>query len=282
MDKGIHEIGSSKELGNLLKKTREERGIQLESIQKDTKIRLKYLQAIEDGEFSAIPGGDVYIKGFLKSYAEAVGLTTSEILRQYRKISGKENNKPLEANNFELEPLEYKQVHTRQNLKFIGVTVMILAFSSLMFYGIKSFQNKPARYSNAKVQDQLQQPVQNSNSKQQVNISEDTSEQTLEKIDKVVVEVAEDTSNNTIYTVQDKTIDVVVETIQGRCWISVKKGGRMDYEGILTKGDTKSWTTDEDLVMRVGNPQVIKLKVNGQDFGIIGGETRNLIFKRRD
>jgi cytoskeletal protein RodZ len=279
----MNEISTIKELGDLLKKAREKKGIQLESIQKNTKIRLKYLHAIEDGEFSAIPGGDVYIKGFLKNYAEAVGLPPSEILLLYKKIcciKNKEIPKP-EENHSDHEPLEYAEVQKR-SFKFMSIAMMVLAFLTLMFYGIKSFQHKPASYSNEKLQDQLHQPVQIPDSKQQENVLGDGSQQTSGNINKAVVEVMEDSSNNTIYTVQAKTIDVVVETIQGRCWISVRKDGKMDYEGILTQEDKKIWTADEELVIRVGNPQVIKLNVNGQDFGIIGGKTRNLIFKRRE
>jgi len=280
MDQSFQGISDNKELGNFLKKTREEKGIQLELIQKDTKIRLKYLQAIENGEFSTIPGGDVYIKGFLKSYAEAVGLSPFEILQQYKKISGIKTDEPVEVNPaFELEPSGDKEIHKKLNLnlKFIGVPIAILASAALLFYGIKFVQNIPTQRSNTGVKDEVQQQVQNDEPEPQVSLPEQPDQEK-----KVMVEMVEDTPKNTVYAVQDKTIDVVIETFQSECWISVKKDGETVYEGKLKAGDTKSWTADKELFMRVGNPPVVKLKVNGQDFGIIGGKTRNIIFKKRD
>ena len=72
---------------------RESRGISLEQINKDTKIRIKYLEAIESGELSKIPGGEVYIKGFLSSYGEAIGLDSDQIIQQYKNIAQSEEKK---------------------------------------------------------------------------------------------------------------------------------------------------------------------------------------------
>lgn len=286
MEGETHEIRNSKELGKLLKNMREQKGIELEAIQRDTKIRIKYLRAIEEGEFSAIPGGNVYIKGFLSSYAKAIGLPPSDILRYYKKITEIENNERSTVNDSEHDIELKNEFQTRKNLKLIGITVVVIVFLALLFFGIfyaiKSFQKQPISYSNPKIQEQSHKPVQNINPQSTEETSQESKYYNDNDTDKVVVEVTEDTSNNTTYTVQDKSINVVIQTIQGRCWISVKKDGIRDYEGILTHGDMKNWTANDELIIRVGNPQVIKLKVNGRDFGIIGGRTRNLIFKRRE
>jgi len=71
------------ELGQLLKKARLERGISLEDLQETTKIRKKYLESIEEGNYKVLPGS-FYVRAFIKSYAEAVGLDPTETLRLYR------------------------------------------------------------------------------------------------------------------------------------------------------------------------------------------------------
>ncbi|HWI54257.1 MAG TPA: helix-turn-helix domain-containing protein, partial [Desulfobacteria bacterium] len=60
-------------IGESLKNAREQKGISLEQAEDDTKIRKRYLQALEDGEYSIIPGS-VYAKGFLRNYANYLGL----------------------------------------------------------------------------------------------------------------------------------------------------------------------------------------------------------------
>ncbi len=56
-------------VGKTLKEIREEKGITVEEASKETKIRKKYILALENDEFNKIPGR-VYEKAFLKTYAD--------------------------------------------------------------------------------------------------------------------------------------------------------------------------------------------------------------------
>jgi len=72
------------DLGNLLKKAREQRGYSLDDIQELTKIRKRYLEAIEEGDYKVLPG-NFYVRAFVKNYAETVGLDSDEVLRLYHR-----------------------------------------------------------------------------------------------------------------------------------------------------------------------------------------------------
>jgi cytoskeletal protein RodZ len=72
------------DLGALLRKAREQRGYTLEDIQETTKIRKRYLEAIETGDYKVLPGS-FYVRAFVKTYAETVGLDAEEVLRLYQK-----------------------------------------------------------------------------------------------------------------------------------------------------------------------------------------------------
>ena len=71
------------ELGQTLRTAREELGLSLEQVQEATKIRKQYLIAIEEGDYSALPGS-FYVRAFVKNYAEAVGLNPEELLSYYK------------------------------------------------------------------------------------------------------------------------------------------------------------------------------------------------------
>lgn len=71
------------EIGGILRRAREARGATLREAQAATKISLKYLEALECGSESAFPG-EVYLKGFLRTYAEFLGLDGWDMVRQYR------------------------------------------------------------------------------------------------------------------------------------------------------------------------------------------------------
>ena len=70
-------------LGEMLQLARERKGVDLYRAERDTKIRLRYLAALEDGAFDELPA-PVYTKGFLRNYAIYLGLDPDEALQRYR------------------------------------------------------------------------------------------------------------------------------------------------------------------------------------------------------
>jgi transcriptional regulator with XRE-family HTH domain len=67
------------ELGSLLTRAREARGLTIEDAERDTRISRRYLQALEAEHFEVIPA-PVYARGFLRSYSQYLGLDPSETL----------------------------------------------------------------------------------------------------------------------------------------------------------------------------------------------------------
>jgi cytoskeletal protein RodZ len=66
---------------------RERKGVDLYRAERDTKIRARYLAALERGEYRELPG-DVYTKGFLRNYALYLGLDPEEVVGQWRRERG--------------------------------------------------------------------------------------------------------------------------------------------------------------------------------------------------
>ncbi len=70
------------ELGTLLVRAREARGLTLEDAERDTRISRRYLQALEAEQFEQIPA-PVYARGFLRSYSQYLGLDPQEMLAMF-------------------------------------------------------------------------------------------------------------------------------------------------------------------------------------------------------
>ena len=89
-----------RELGEYLRNERLRRGYSLKDIQEQTKIRMRYLEAIESGEFQCI-AAEVYVKGFLRSYAEAIGLNGWDVVARYQglkaQLEAESEEKPRRA-----------------------------------------------------------------------------------------------------------------------------------------------------------------------------------------
>ena len=66
---------------------RERKGVDLYRAERDTKIRARYLAALERGDWRELPGA-VYTKGFLRNYALYLGLDPDDILLQWRSERG--------------------------------------------------------------------------------------------------------------------------------------------------------------------------------------------------
>lgn len=73
-----------KRVGLLLRSAREAQHLSLEDVERATKIRAKFLSAIEDDDFSKIPSL-VYTKGFIKNYSEFLNLDSDMVLSYFRR-----------------------------------------------------------------------------------------------------------------------------------------------------------------------------------------------------
>lgn len=73
------------ELGRHLKEARLQKGMSLDDVQEVTKIRKKYLEAIEAGDYKVLPGS-FYVRAFIKTYAEAVGVNPDELIEEHGNV----------------------------------------------------------------------------------------------------------------------------------------------------------------------------------------------------
>jgi cytoskeletal protein RodZ len=69
-------------IGRHLRREREVRHVSLEELSQTTRIPIKMLRHIEDDHFGELPG-EVFTRGFLKSYARALGVCATEVLDRY-------------------------------------------------------------------------------------------------------------------------------------------------------------------------------------------------------
>jgi hypothetical protein len=70
------------EVGSSLRSAREHQKLELSQVERATRIRAKYLQALEEERFDALPG-TAYVKGFLRTYADFLGLEAQRFVDEY-------------------------------------------------------------------------------------------------------------------------------------------------------------------------------------------------------
>ncbi len=117
------------EIGNSLREARLRQGLDFPEIEQGTKIRGKYLRALEDEQFDVLPA-QTYVKGFLRSYAEYLGLDGQLYVDEYnsRFVVGEED--PQSRPRRSAPPSRGVQVQSRvvllTLLGIVSVTALVI------------------------------------------------------------------------------------------------------------------------------------------------------------
>src|SRR5690606_18501436 len=106
-----------REIGERLRHERMARAVSLEWIREETKISMRYLEALENGEFEKLPG-EPYLTGFIRLYARAVGCDPEPILERYQELRSEEAA--------ELEPVQPAPQRRRTFLTRLSETLQWL------------------------------------------------------------------------------------------------------------------------------------------------------------
>jgi len=126
-------VTDGQRMGEILRQQRERKGITLEQAAEDTRIREKFIVALESGDHQALPGA-VYTKGFLRNYADYLDLDSGELVALY---TAERVTTPEPPRRFEpMRPVMRSGVFISPT---ILVPVVVLA-AVVLFVGYLSYQ----------------------------------------------------------------------------------------------------------------------------------------------
>jgi cytoskeletal protein RodZ len=108
-------------VGRFFRKSREEKKVTLESVARETRIKMDFLQAIEDDSFQLIPC-QAYIKGFIRNYAKSMHLDVKEVLDLYNLQVEPQKTRAAESANS--SPSVSKSLNQIKNHLFDFLTTM--------------------------------------------------------------------------------------------------------------------------------------------------------------
>ena len=116
------------EIGNSLREARLRQQLDFPELEQQTKIRSKYLKALEAEEFDVLPA-PTYVKGFLRNYADALGLEGQLYVDEYnsRFVTGDEDV-PLRPRDYQRRPQTLgPRFETRAVLLVVGAIAVVFA-----------------------------------------------------------------------------------------------------------------------------------------------------------
>ena len=254
-------------IGQILKTERESKKITLEQVEDVTKIRRKYLEAIENEKFEVLPG-EVYVKGFVATYLKYLGIKDRpdvvELLKPKappvdiseqiaaaeqiheeqasRKLQRSDKKRDKKKEVFEEPPL----TKNTKMILFISIAAILVLF---VLQGLHSFG----------------QPNPNDDAQQSI-AGEQQGE--LAGNDDVTVppEPPEPTYQGLEMTLEILDLD---PNKKEKSWMKVTADGTAT-EYNLTEGQLQQIQADTQIDLHLGNAGVVNVTINGQDLGALG------------
>ncbi len=120
------------ELGTLIKRRREEKGLSLKEVENGTSIRFGYLQAIEEGQLGKLIS-PIYAQGFITKYASFLDLDAEKLFQEHPYVMQILQEKPPENQEFTLGigTLEVRgspggEIKWLPNLVWVGASVLAI------------------------------------------------------------------------------------------------------------------------------------------------------------
>ncbi|MCY3759097.1 MAG: DUF4115 domain-containing protein [Acidobacteria bacterium] len=275
-------------LGADLKRERELRGITLEEMARETKIRASLLGYIEDDRFDRLPAG-VFRRSFVRSYARYLGIDEDKPVREYLLV-GDRLKPPRHWYVAAQTPrpslgarLKTRAESAKSAAVFPSVVALLGALTIFYFVevGARTDQDSLSLPKNAGVaqlsQDQASAPTQPSPSNGQlVDVSGSGGQAGLS----VLGELAPKPSSETPSGASGASVAEPMLRIKAReeAWIRVSVGESTLFSGILRSDETRSFSLQRPLNVKLGNPLGTQLWVNDQVFGQLGeaGKTKTI------
>jgi Uncharacterized protein conserved in bacteria len=241
--------------GEKLRAAREMKAWSLNDAEDATKIRARYLEALETEQYEIIPG-IAYVKGFLQTYAKNLDLDPVEILTLYKSSQVSEKKPPLRMPfNFSSLPLWKRPV--------AAVIMAILVISAIVAIAHLSPRNQtPVSYTplplpTAPVENKVQDTDSDAASASASNAASSESQPSTP-------------SNSLDIPATEGLIAQLV--FNQTCWLLVKADGKVALEGEYSKGTTKEIKAlDKIEFVTVGNAGGISVTLNGKVLPSMGG-----------
>jgi cytoskeleton protein RodZ len=225
------------EIGTSLREARLRQGIELPRVEADTKIRAKYLRALEEERFEVLPA-ETYVKGFLRTYAEYLGLDGQLYVDEF-------NSRFARSEEALVAPSAPQRPRSRPGeSNFVIVALAgIVAVTILVVVAWRvgsGDTTRPGSFIGT----------------QPIGEAPATAETTPPP-----------TPPPAPASPQTRLAKLVLSAARGDCWVQVRAGsaeGRLIYEGTLQQGQAQRFARWTRLWLELGAPSNLNAQLNGR------------------
>ena len=224
------------EIGNSLREARVRQQLELSEVELATKIRARYLRALEEETFEALPA-QTYVKGFLRTYADYLGLDGQLYVDEFNSrygIDGEEPGEPVMVRRTSTVRRQHRRLERRWVIFALAGIAALFAFTIAAWkFGGKSEPPIP-------------------------NLSTTTSQ----KAKKPLKPASPTKPAKTVPT----SFRLYVRAVHGNCWMDVRNwssSGKSRYTGTVELGQDQRWIARR-LWINFGAPGNLAIVFNGR------------------
>jgi helix-turn-helix protein/uncharacterized protein DUF4115 len=244
------------EIGGSLREARLKRGLTPADVQKAIRIRDRYLQALEEERWELLPG-DAYVKGFLRTYADYLGLDGSLYVDEYNSRFARPDEPQLVPERFARTSTPFAGVGFLRPLVAVGLIVAIVA-------GLAAWQ-----LSGSSGRKQGAPPTTSSHT--------------------VTTTAHHTTKPKKTHTTKHVSAALpsraVVVASRGDCWLEIRSGsssGRLIYESTLQQGHSLPVKlTSGPIWILFGDPPKVDVRLGGKLVHGLPTQVGSVVLTRR-
>jgi cytoskeleton protein RodZ len=259
-------------IGQILEKARKERGLTLDEVENATKIRKRYLSGLEREDFGVLPDA-VYVQGFLKTYANYLGLDGEELSRELKDRRKPRRERTVtygapKTSDFDrplINPGELAASGRRRTIPGTTILTLLAALLALAaVVGVLYYVGRGAQISG-------ENPSPSPPSEEQAADGSKPEAGGAPEADKESdKESGGDSEDDGAVEPQPDTLTVVVSVEGSPSWLSILADGNLRYEQIAQPGFSQTFEAQREISIRTGNAGAVGVEVNGQDLGKLG------------
>lgn len=255
------------DIGEILRQARINKNMTIQDVHEITKILPRYLKAIEEGQWDALPGV-VYAKGYIRSYADAVGVDGDFLIRQFDQLL---KGSTADAINHEVDLPNIKadrdvissSGRPQSAIWWVLILVGIVAVTVIGYFVLVWSPNARQESSPSPPVTE-QQPAPQAPPKTEEPITKP--EPSPPPPPAVQLKVASQKTNSAVYAIitDKERFKAEISATGGPCWVRITADGKKIWEGTMRAGDKQSAEATDKLTIRLGLPKNADIKIEDQ------------------
>lgn len=297
------------ELGQILRQAREKKGLSIEEVNEETRISVRYLEALENGEYHVLPTA-THTRGFLRNYARFLELDPEPLIERY---SQSQTYQPQPVNKQEADPapaVPIQQIDEQPFFDPVNVEVDLgsrrdpesavrLVIIAALIIAVALVGNRflPLLLNDSDGSEAITEGI--TSMVQDIVNEEPSAEEDLADSDatgdlSATPEAGEETITSTSRTSTGPETEILPTAsptrpalpatldeinlmleITERTWLESTIDGEVVFSGIARAGDTFEWTAEEEAKLLTGNAIGIFVTINDIPLGRLGDRGQN-------